>query len=104
VKPADAKSVRGALGLRVGGVYKGATVNVGYHVTGRAWNEFEGESGGSVINPGAPMSFADEFSGAFGEAEAGFTLNNAANTFSGFASTGVKWKDGYSAVDLSLGV
>src|SRR5690606_32225653 len=104
VKPEDSKTARGALGVRVGGDYSGSAVNASYYVTGRAWDEIEGKSAGSVVNPGAPLAFMDDASGAFGEAEAGLSLFNDANTLSGFASTGVKWKDGYSAIDLSLGL
>ena len=104
VKPADAHSRRGALGLRFAGTLGGEDASATYFVAGRAWNEFDGEGRGVVTNPGVGVPFADEFSGGFGEAEAGINLYNAANTLSGFLSSGVKFKDGYSAVNLSLGV
>ena len=75
-----------------------------YFVTGRAWNEFDGETDGVVHNPGVDLPFADELTGSFGEAEAGLSLHNDANTLSGFLTSGVKFKDGYNAVNLSLGV
>ena len=104
VQPDDAQSRRAALGLRVGGDVDGQIANLSYFVTGRAWNEFDGETDGVIHNPGADLPFADEFTGGFGEAEAGLSLYNDANTLSGFLTSGVKWKDGYNAVNLSLGV
>ena len=34
----------------------------------------------------------------------GINLFNSANTFSGFLTSGVKFKDGYNAIDLALGM
>ena len=89
---------------RVGGDVDGQIANLSYFVTGRAWNEFDGETEGVIHNPGADLPFDDELTGAFGEAEAGLSLSNDANTLSGFLTSGVKWKDGYNAVNLSLGL
>ena len=63
-----------------------------------------GASGGVVGNPGVGLPFADEFSGAFGEAEAGVNVHSASGALTGFLTSGVKFKDGYSAVNLALGV
>lgn len=104
VELADAESLRAGLGLRLGATLPGETVSASYFVTGRGWYEFEGESEGLVHNPGADLPFADELTGAFGEAELGVNIYNASNTFSGFGAAGVKWKDGYNAVNLSLGL
>ena len=103
VQPDDSESLRAALGLRLGAQVQGQSVNVNWFVTGRAWNEFAGESSGVVRNPGLDLPFADELSGGFGEAEAGVNLFNDAGTLSGFLTSGVKFKEGYSAVNLSLG-
>jgi putative surface-exposed virulence protein len=104
VEPGDAESLRGGLGMRLGATLPGESVSASYFVKGMAWNEFEGESSGVVHNPGVDLPFADEFTGAFGEAELGINVYSADNTLSGFLTSGVKWKDGYSAVNLSLGV
>ncbi len=104
IKPTDAESLRGALGLRLGSTLAGDSLGATWFVAGRAWYEFEGENRGVVVNPGADLPFSDAFTEAFGEAELGVNVFNAANTLSGFATTGVKWKEGYSAVNLSLGM
>ena len=104
IAPSAAESLRAGLGMRLGATLAGETVSASYFVTGRSWYEFEGESRGFVHNSGADLPFADEFTGAFGEAELGVNVSNASNTLSGFLTSGVKWKDGYSAVNLSLGV
>jgi hypothetical protein len=104
VQPANANSRRGALGLRLGADLTEGAINVGYFVVGRAWNEFAGDSSGVVHNPGTDLPFAEEFSGGFGEAEAGVNLFNDAGTLSGFLTSGVKFKDGYNATNLSLGL
>jgi hypothetical protein len=104
VRPDKASSRRAALGLRAGSDLTGGAINVSYFVTGRAWNEFGGESGVVINNPGADLVLVDDFSGSFGEAEAGVNLFNDAGTLSGFLTSGVKFKDGYDAVNLSLGL
>lgn len=104
VQPDDAQSRRAALGLRVGADYPGQSVNWSYFVTGRAWHEFDGDSRVVVKNPGADLVYADDFSGTFSEFEAGLNLSNDSGTLSGFVTSGVKAKGGYSAVDLSAGV
>ncbi len=103
VQPADAESLRAALGLRLGATLAGDDISATWFVTGRAWHEFEGETRGVVHNLGTDLPLSDELTGAFGEAELGLNIYNAANTLSGFLTSGVKWKDGYSAVNLSLG-
>lgn len=104
IRPDDAQSRRAALGLRVGADYPGQSVNWSYFLTGRAWNEFDGESVVVVNNPGDDLVYGDDFSGTFSEFEAGLSLANDAGTLSGFVTTGVKAQDGYSAVDLSTGL
>lgn len=104
IKPSDARSLRGALGLRLGADMSSENLGVSYFLTGRAWNEFEGESGGVIRNEGPDAPYLDDFSGGFGEAEAGVNLYNEANTLSGYLTTGVKFKDGYDAINLSAGV
>jgi hypothetical protein len=104
IRPDDAQSRRAALGLRVGADYPGQSVHWSYFVTGRAWHEFDGESRVVVKNPGADLVYADDFSGTFSEFEAGLNLSNDAGTVSGFVTSGVKAKSGFSAVDLSTGL
>ena len=104
VTPDDASSQRAALGLRLGADLFGGPLKVRYFVAGRAWNEFSGENEGVVFNPGADLPFAEDTSGAFGEAQAGLSLFNDDQTIAGFLTSGVKFKDGYNAVDLDLGL
>jgi len=104
VQPENANSRRGALGVRLGADLTEGPINVGYFVAGRAWNEFAGQADGVVSNPGEDLLFTDEFTGGFGEAEAGLNLFNESGSLSGFLSSGVKFKNGYDAVNLSLGL
>jgi hypothetical protein len=104
VKPADADSRRAALGLRVGADLLGGPLNVRYYASGRAWHEFAGKYRGIVANPGLDVPLTDDASGSFGEANAGISVFNDDHTATGFLDAGAKFGDGYSAVDLNLGM
>jgi len=104
VTPDEASSQRAALGLRLGADMFGGPLKVRYFVTGRAWQEFGAENEGVVFNPGQDLVVSDDAAGSFGEAQAGLSLFNADQTIAGFLTSGVKFKDGYNAVDLDLGL
>ncbi len=103
IKPDDASSLRGALGVRVGADIKGDTLQGRYFVTGRIWNETDGQSDVTVSNPGEPFTLSDELSGTFRELEIGLSLGNKSDTVSGFISAGLKDKRDYDATNLSAG-
>ncbi len=103
IKPDDATSLRGALGVRLGADITGEILQGRYFVTGRLWSETDGQSDVTVSNPGEPFSLEDEFSGTFRELEIGLALGNKSDTLSGFISAGLKDKRDYDAVNISAG-
>ena len=92
-------SLRAGAGLRVGGDAE----SVRFWMTGRYWNEFEGENTLLVDNDADDLTLADDFSGGFGELSGG-----ASTTFTGgivlFLNGGVKFADDYRAVNGSVGL
>lgn len=99
------KSVRYGAGLRLGMDAQLMGLAAGYSLTGRYWNESEGESAVSVRMPDdAVFELADDFGGDFGELAAAVNLHSADGGLSGFVSLGGKFADDYSAVTGSAGV
>lgn len=97
-------SSRGALGLRVGldSAWRSATVR--YTVTGRAWNEFEGENALVLDLPGESLPMMDDLSGTFGEVGAGISLFDDTGLVSGFLNGNMKFRDDYRSAGFSAGV
>lgn len=104
IQPADADSLRGGLGLRVGAEWTGEGLSGRYFITGRVWDETDGQSGFGISNPGETMVLTDEFSGQITELNVGINLHNKADTVSGYLSAGIKEKDDYDAMNVSAGV
>ena len=100
----EADTFRGAVGLKLGADAAFSGLNVSYWAVGKAWNEFAGEGRVLIENDGETLAFMDDLSGGFGEAEAGVSLYGADNSLWGFVSSGVKFKDGLQAINLSAGI
>jgi hypothetical protein len=100
----EAVSLRGGLGARVGGDGDAGSLSIGWMITGRYWNEFEGENGLTVESDGPLLQLVDDFAGAFGDLSAGLTLGDASGGFSGFVDAGLKFGEDYKSTDISAGV
>jgi len=74
-------------------------------LTGRYWNELEGENSATITTAsGSSALLADDFAGSFSEVVASVNLYSGDGGVSGFANLGGKFADGYQAVDGSVGV
>ncbi len=99
------KSVRYGAGLRLGMDSRLMGLAAGYSLTGRYWNESEGESAVAVRMPDdAVFALADDFSGDFGELAASVNLHSADGGLSGFVTLGGRFADDYRAATGSAGV
>lgn len=96
-------SLRGSLGARLGMNADFDTFIAKFVLTGRAWNEFEGENGLVIHNAGPDLPLGDDFGGSFGEVSGSVNLFSSSSAFSAFANAGVKFKDDYQSTDASLG-
>jgi hypothetical protein len=96
-------SLRGSLGARLGMNADFDTFTAKFVLTGRAWNEFEGENGLVIHNAGPDLPLGDDFGGSFGEVSGSVNLFSSSSAFSAFANAGVKFKDDYQSTDASLG-
>lgn len=99
----DAKSFKGSVGARVGKVLnKSEGALVTGTLTGRVWNEFEGDNKAS-FSAGVVRATNDDFSGAYGDVSGGFEVTGY-NGVSAFLSTGLKFKSDYKDASLKVGL
>jgi outer membrane autotransporter protein len=99
----DLTSLRGSLGARIGANHDFDTFSTKFTLTGRIWNEFDGENG-LVIHTGGPdLALMDDFGGSFGEVSGSVNVFSNESAFSAFINAGVKFKDDYQSTDASLG-
>jgi hypothetical protein len=99
----DQTSFRGSLGLRVGYNSSMDTFNAKFALTGRVWDEFEGDNKLTIHSGGPDLPLGDDFSGTFGEVQGSVNLFSTVNAFSAFATIGTKFKDDYTATEGNLG-
>lgn len=99
----DQTSLRGSLGARIGGTAAMDTFDAKFSVTGRIWNEFEGENELIIDSAGPDLGLTDDFSGSFGEISGSINLFSNKAAFSAFLNAGVKFKDDYQSTDATLG-
>jgi hypothetical protein len=99
----DQTSLRGSLGARLGATASQPTFDATFSVTGRIWNEFEGENDVTIFSGGPDLTLTDDFSGSFGEISGSVNLFSNKAAFSAFVNAGVKFKDDYQSTDATLG-
>lgn len=99
----DQTSLRGSLGARIGANAAMDTFDAKFSVTGRIWNEFEGENELTIHSAGPDLGLTDDFSGSFGEISGSVNLFSNKAAFSAFLNAGVKFKDDYQSTDATLG-
>ena len=101
----DADSLRGSLGLRIGGqtkVSQGTLVSAS--VTGRIWNEFEGQNDVTFHSEGPDLTLDDDFGGTYSEIGGSINLIGTESGWSGFINGGTKFKSGYTDTSIKVGV
>ena len=98
------QSARGGAGLR-GGLVTFASDGTKFDLslTGRVWDEFDGNNGVTINSGGSSLVLNDRFSGVFGEIAASINIFGAENGLSGFANSGVKFRDGFTSETLTVG-
>lgn len=99
----DQTSLRGSIGARLSTDAEMERFNAKFALTGRVWNEFEGENGLTIDNLGPDLDLVDDFSGTFGEVTGSINLFSNEAAFSAFVNAGVKFKDDYQSTDATLG-
>jgi hypothetical protein len=101
----NAPSFRGSLGLRGSLVTRvGSGYGLSLSLTGRAWDEWDGNNKVAVYGAGPDLGFADNFSGAFGEVNGEVKLFDLNGDLSGFVSGDYKFKSGYKSSDAMVGL
>ena len=97
-------SFRGSLGARIGMTSDFQYYKIKLALTGRIWNEFDGDNR-TIIISGGPSNFAwtDSFDGTFGELGLSGNLFSTSNGLTAFANAGVKFKDNYQNTNVTVG-
>lgn len=101
----DGQSLRGALGVRLGTAFQAsATTLLEASITGRVWNEFDGDNKATIVNSGPTFYAYDKFDGAFGEVVGLLNIFNAGSGWSGFANVGVKFNNDFTTTTAKAGI
>ncbi|MFO1014942.1 MAG: autotransporter domain-containing protein [Caulobacteraceae bacterium] len=98
-------SFRGSLGARIGMNSDFQYYKVKIALTGRVWDEFDGQNR-TIIVSGGPSNFAwtdNYIDGVFGELALSGNLFSTSNGLSAFANAGVKFKDNYQSTNITVG-
>ncbi|MGA0599434.1 beta strand repeat-containing protein [Caulobacter sp. KR2-114] len=101
---ADADTLRGSLGGRIGTTAAYQYYKVKVALEGRVWDEFDGKTNTLLANGGANFLNGADISGVYGEIKGEANLFAAGNNLSAFVNTGIKWKSRYQDTSVSLGV
>jgi hypothetical protein len=102
----DGTSLRAGAGLRMGFELPTGGMKTSFDLTGRWWNEMDGENDTVVTIPNGntEVPLTDEFNGGFSEVAAGVNLASAGSTgFSGFVNVKSKFASEYSTLGASAG-
>ncbi|MDO8288146.1 MAG: autotransporter domain-containing protein [Parvibaculum sp.] len=101
----DADTLRGSLGLRIGGqtkVSQGTLVSAS--LTGRVWNEFEGKNNVAFHSEGPDLVLDDDFGGAYSEIGGSINVIGTESGWSGFINGGTKFKNDYTDTSVKVGL
>ncbi|HEX6867111.1 MAG TPA: autotransporter outer membrane beta-barrel domain-containing protein, partial [Caulobacteraceae bacterium] len=100
----DATSLRASAGLR--GTYETQLMGApaSFSLTGRYWNESEGENEARLIMDAGEAAITDELPSSYTEVGLGMNLFSSDGGVSGFVNVGGKFGDDYDAVNGGLGV
>ena len=98
-------SFRGAAGLRLGaGMAVFERYGAGFTLTGRLWNEFEGENNTVIDSGGASVEHFDDMSGTLGDLGVAVNFFSNGGGLSAFVDYGMKFKEDYQSTDVSAGL
>ena len=95
---------RGALGARLSGDVAFDRLTVRLAGLGRVWQSVNGDTSSAIATPFGDFGFTDETDGTLGEVGVSVGLFDAGGRFSILASSGVKFREDYQNVDVSIGV
>jgi len=84
VDPQDGESVRGRLGVRLGGSWDSGNMIFEPFLVGSVWHEFEGDNEVDLTS-GASVTVSDELNSTWGEVGGGLNVFNADQSMSFFA-------------------
>jgi hypothetical protein len=100
----DVSSFRGALGGRVGVNGQNDYYRVKLAVTGRVWDEFNGNTNTILASTGAPdFDFGDSVKGVFGEVQVEGNIFANHSGLSAFLNSGIKFKTRYQEETVTIG-
>ena len=99
----NAVSLRGALGVRVGFEMPISSLRIHYGLTGRYWNEFDGETAVSIESIGPDANLADTFDGNFLDLTGRIGISDSSGNVSGYIDARSTSGDDYSSLGLSAG-
>jgi outer membrane autotransporter protein len=100
----NGKSLRGGLGGEAAFEADLGGVMLDLSLTGRAWQEFEGETVSQVQGRGSSLDLTDAFSGTFGEIAASADISGFDGALSGFVGVVGRFGDDYSSASAQFGV
>ncbi len=99
------RSARGSLGLRIGSAEQfldGTLLDVS--LTGRVWDELDGNDKTLLTTGGSTSLLSDKFSGVFGEFAGSVNVFGTDDGWSGFFNAGVKFRNDFASESLTAGI
>jgi outer membrane autotransporter protein len=99
----NATSLRASIGVRVGASTSNDNYKLKFNVTGRLWNEFEGDNHVNINSGGPVLRLGDDFGGGFGELSGGANIFSANGNLSAFINGGVKFRSDYHETGITAG-
>jgi hypothetical protein len=99
----NAVSLRGALGARIGFEMPISSLRIHYGLTGRYWNEFDGETKVVIASTGPDANLADTFDGSFLDLAGRIGISDSSGNVSGYIDARSTSGDDYSSLGLSAG-
>ena len=99
----NSASLRGALGARIGFEMPLSSLRIHYGLTGRYWNEFDGETAVTIESTGPDANLADTFDGSFLDLAGRIGISDASGNVSGYVDARRTSGDDYSSLGLSAG-
>lgn len=99
----NAVSLRGALGARIGFEMPLSSLRIHYGLTGRYWNEFDGETKVTIASTGPDAALADTFDGSFLDLAGRIGISDGTGNVSGYIDARSTSGDDYSSLGLSAG-
>ena len=99
----NAVSLRGALGARIGFDHAISALRLRYALTGRYWNEFDGQTDVRISSADPEAQLSDTFDGSFLDLAGRISLSDAEGHISGYVDATSVSGDGYSSLGFSAG-